>query len=81
MKCGLRTDRLVSKEAEVVKCVDNCHILDACSAVWVTEQLDDVCRWGTTVSGVLGGTPDLAQLEEMTQVGVLTEVMDEVGPV
>ncbi len=79
-KCGSRTDRPVSEEAEVVERVDNRHVLDACSAVWVTEQLDDVCGWGTTVGGVLGGTPDLTRLEEMTQVGVLTEVAEEVGP-
>ncbi len=79
-KCGSRTDRPVSEEAEVVERVDNRHVLDACSAAWVTEWLDDVCGWGMTVGGVLGGTPDLAQLEETTQVGVLTEVVEEVGP-
>ncbi len=79
-KCGSRTDRPVSEEAEVVKHVDNRHILDTCSAAWVTEWLNDVCRWGTTIGGVLGGTPDLAQLEEMMQVGILTKVVEEVGP-
>jgi len=43
------------------------------------EQFKDVCGWGTTVGGVLGGAPNLTQPEEAALVGVLAEVADNVG--
>jgi hypothetical protein len=79
-------DGLVSEKAEVVervaympKRVDYHPALGPRSAAWVVEQLKDVSGWGTTVGGVLGGTPDLARPEEAALVGVFAKVADDVG--
>ena len=71
---------VVKHIAYVLQCVEYHPTLGPCSAAWVVEQLEDVSRWGMTISCVLGRAPDLAWPEEVALVGVLTEVTNDIGP-